>query len=294
MLCALPAYSVPSQFVYLAMAEMENFTIVEHTIASAYIREYAYATVRDQEGTLQLHVKQYIPRATKEHAVNAITIIAFGALGMPKELYEPLWDELYRQSTSSGKFSIVSIWIADPANTGISSILNEGKLGDDPSWIDHCRDIFLMINQFQAKMHRPLIGLAHSAGGVILSHLALFHPRLFTSVILMDPYLTPIPPPNLRINPIFRRYTVNRPNSWSSREVAEAELQEWPIYHGWDPRCLNVSFYTGCAESEKIRMTCLSGLLQAVRRKSTLWRALHMQRNNRTAFRLSIQPRVQT
>ncbi|KAH8705369.1 hypothetical protein BGW36DRAFT_353778 [Talaromyces proteolyticus] len=161
------------------MTEMESFTFVQHTITSSYIREYTYATVQDQGDTLQLHVKQYIPRVIKQDAANAITIIAFGALGMPKELYEPLWEELYRQSTFSSKFSIDSIWIADLVNTGISATLNEEKLGDGPSWIEDSRDMFLLINLFRNQMRRPLIGLAHSAGGVILSHLDFFHPRLF-------------------------------------------------------------------------------------------------------------------
>ena len=47
-----------------------------------------------------------------------------------QELYEPLWDEIYQRSKSSG-FSIRSIWISDVAQQGYSSILNEDKLGND-------------------------------------------------------------------------------------------------------------------------------------------------------------------
>jgi hypothetical protein len=47
-----------------------------------------------------------------------------------KELYEPLWDELLKLSKSAG-FRIRSIWIADVAQQGRSSVLNEEKLGND-------------------------------------------------------------------------------------------------------------------------------------------------------------------
>lgn len=45
-------------------------------------------------------------------------------------MYEPLWEDIYRRSKSSG-FRIRSIWIADVAHQGASGILNEHLLGDD-------------------------------------------------------------------------------------------------------------------------------------------------------------------
>ena len=48
----------------------------------------------------------------------------------PKELYEPLWDELLQRSQKLG-FKIRSIWIADVVHQGHSSVLNEDKLGND-------------------------------------------------------------------------------------------------------------------------------------------------------------------
>ena len=51
-------------------------------------------------------------------------------LSYVKELYEPLWDELYLKSRKAG-FKIGSIWIADVAHQGRSSVLNEDMLGND-------------------------------------------------------------------------------------------------------------------------------------------------------------------
>lgn len=47
-----------------------------------------------------------------------------------QELYEPLWEELYQRLNAAG-LAVRSIWIADAAHQGMSSVLNEEKLGDD-------------------------------------------------------------------------------------------------------------------------------------------------------------------
>lgn len=47
-----------------------------------------------------------------------------------QELYEPLWEDIHARSKASG-FRIRSIWIADVAQQGQSSVLNEGLLGND-------------------------------------------------------------------------------------------------------------------------------------------------------------------
>ncbi|OOF94999.1 hypothetical protein ASPCADRAFT_208624 [Aspergillus carbonarius ITEM 5010] len=107
-----------------------NFNVTSHIIPACYIREYAGSTV-DQEDQLHLHVKQYTPLDLPDPVpAGAVTIIAAHAVGFPKELYEPLWDELLMRSKQSN-FHIRGIWIADVATMGLSSVLNEDKLSMD-------------------------------------------------------------------------------------------------------------------------------------------------------------------
>lgn len=123
----------------------EFFSVHVHVIESQHIREYPGAVVENQEEALQLHVKQYVPLDETSILPGAITIIGAHANGFPKvrnfpplsnhsdtvqELYEPLWDEIYRRSKKFN-FSIRSIWIADIAHQGLSSVLNESKLSND-------------------------------------------------------------------------------------------------------------------------------------------------------------------
>jgi alpha-beta hydrolase superfamily lysophospholipase len=105
-----------------------------------------------------------VPRSNPAPQPGDVTIIAATANGFPKELYEPLWDELLSRATSQG-WRIRGIWAADVAWQGESYVLNEKKLGNEPNWHDHARDLLHLINLKRDEMPRPIIGLGHSMGG---------------------------------------------------------------------------------------------------------------------------------
>ncbi|RAH79465.1 hypothetical protein BO86DRAFT_449688 [Aspergillus japonicus CBS 114.51] len=213
----------------------ENFNIIEHVIPGCHIREYPGSTV-NQEDVLQLHIKQYTPKNQAQPVPNdAVTIIAAHGAALPKELYEPLWDEILDQATN---FQIRSIWVADCASMNMSGILNEDKLSTDCSWMDHSRDLFLMINHFREQMPRPIVGVGHSFGGNIMTNLAYLHPRLLTTLLLIDPVIQLTPPAmgfgTDATGPI--NYTLHRQDVWPSREAALRANRA--LTYGWDPRCV--------------------------------------------------------
>lgn len=106
------------------------FTVSEHVLPCQYIREYPGATLYNQEDDLKLHIKQYTPKDDTASQPGAVTFIGAHANGFPKELYEPLWDDLYLSLKKRGQ-PIRSIWIADVAQQGASGRLNEDILGND-------------------------------------------------------------------------------------------------------------------------------------------------------------------
>ncbi len=143
-----------------------------------------------------------------------------------------------KQSKRHG-FRIRSIWIADVAHQGASSVINETKLGNDPGWFDHPRDLTHLINLKRDEMPRPIFGLGHSMGGNNLVNVALFNPRLFTSLILLDPVVQPRTaeisvgknqPPSVARLSTFRRDT------WPSRAEAAKLFIKSPFYKAWDKR----------------------------------------------------------
>jgi hypothetical protein len=106
------------------------FQIAEHIVPCQHIREYARATAK-AEDTLELVVKQYTPLDNLTPQPGDLTIIAAHGSGFPKELYEPLLEEIYHRSRRDKKFRIRSIWFADAAHQGASGIRNENGLGND-------------------------------------------------------------------------------------------------------------------------------------------------------------------
>ena len=216
------------------------YRIRQHVLPGQYIREYSAATAESQEDDLYLHINQYTPvQPVDAHSLN-ITIIGAPANGLTKELFEPLWDDLHQCLSSKG-IGIHGVWIADQVHQGESSVLNEGKLGNDPSWHDHSRDLLHMINHFRHQMPRPLVGIGHSMGGQELTHLALFHPRLFSLLILIDPVIIPAKDSggNASIAQALSKRSAVRRDIWSSRAEAATAFRKNRIYQRWDHRVLD-------------------------------------------------------
>ncbi|KAL1898209.1 hypothetical protein Sste5346_003615 [Sporothrix stenoceras] len=213
------------------------FEIKERVFEGQHIREYPRATAHNQEEILQVCAKQYIPRSNPNPQPGDVTIIAAHANGFVKELYEPLWDDLLALSEKSG-FRIRSIWIADVAWQGQSGLLNEPNLGNDPSWYDHSRDLLQMINTFRREMPRPLVGIGHSFGGSLIANLALMHPRLFSTLVLLDPVLNfQMVGPAFGFTPL--ELSAVRREVWPSRAAAAASFKRSKFYAAWDPRVLD-------------------------------------------------------
>lgn len=108
-----------------------HFIKQHHIIDAAHIREYPLALSTEQHDALKLGVDQFTPRNNPHPQPGDLTIIAAHANGVSKELYEPLWDDLFETSQASGAFKIRSIWIMDVAWQGEGAVLNESKIGTD-------------------------------------------------------------------------------------------------------------------------------------------------------------------
>ncbi|PGH02199.1 hypothetical protein GX51_04773 [Blastomyces parvus] len=222
------------------------FKVIEHTAPCQHIREYPRAIATEQEETLWLSVKQYVPIDNPNPKPGDITIIGAHANGFPKELYEPLWEELLSRAKRHG-FGIRGIWIADVAHQGNSGVLNENVLGNDPSWFDHPRDLLHFINLKRAEMPRPLFGIGHSMGGNNLINLALLHPRLLTSLILMDPVINRLEITHqdhtfhTKTNtiPTTTAASSYRRDIWPSRAAAAESVKKSKFYQPWDQRVLD-------------------------------------------------------
>jgi len=95
-----------------------------------------------------------------------------------------------------------------------------------------------MLNHFRADMKRPLIGVGHSMGGNNLVNLSLMHPRLFTTLVLIDPAIQRMP--SKVGNFLLPKSSTNRRDRWPSRQAAQASYKRSKFYQAWDPRVLDL------------------------------------------------------
>lgn len=91
-----------------------------------------------------------------------------------------------------------------------------------------------MINHF--RMPRPLIGIGHSFGACAITKLSLFHPRLFSSLVLVDPTISLHHPEGVRFYVQPPTMSARRRDVWPSRDAAAAAFRKSPFYQSWDPR----------------------------------------------------------
>ena len=85
-------------------------------------------------------------------------------------------------------------------------------------------------------MPRPIIGVGHSMGGAQLANLALLHPRLFESLILIDPVIQGKVSVIGNVSPAFA--SAKRRDIWPSRAEAAKGFKKSKFYQTWDPRVL--------------------------------------------------------
>ncbi|KAE8412643.1 hypothetical protein BDV36DRAFT_300686 [Aspergillus pseudocaelatus] len=141
-----------------------TFQVIEHKFLGQHIREYPKATTTSQEDPLSIIAKQYVPWDNLDPCPGAISIISAHANGIPKEVYEPLWVEIYQSAKRAG-LQLRGIWIADATHQGASGALNEEKLGNDPptAYIRYrtqhgCNPVDERISHAPQDLPRPLLG----------------------------------------------------------------------------------------------------------------------------------------
>ncbi|KAL4779049.1 toxin biosynthesis protein [Aspergillus varians] len=211
-----------------------KFRVIEHHIPCQSIREY-HRAVKPDSPDLQLAVKQYIPLGNSTASDgDEITIIAGHANGIPKECYEPLWENLLALTS----VKIKAIWIADCSHQGASGVLNEHVLGDDPNWFDHSRDLLFMVNHFRDLIKPPVVGIAHSFSCSQFVHLSMMHPRLFQTLVFVEPMIQ-VESPSKPGGPSPALWTSSRPELWPSLQDAEKYIRGSAFWRTWDPKAVD-------------------------------------------------------
>jgi pimeloyl-ACP methyl ester carboxylesterase len=97
-------------------------------------------------------------------------------------------------------------------------------------------------------MPRPMIGIGHSMGAAQITGLSILHPRLFETIILIDPVIQNFEKIVPNGNMIPAHLSAARRDRWPNRKAAEQSFKKSKFYKTWDPRVLDLWVQWGLRE----------------------------------------------
>ncbi|KAF9513559.1 hypothetical protein BS47DRAFT_1344191, partial [Hydnum rufescens UP504] len=197
---------------------------------------------------------------------DGLTLVVTHAVGFPKE--------------ASGTVRVNEIWAYENPNHGDSAIINAGKFGVLSAWEDKSRDVlhFLLhylpvdpVSSADLPLHLPrlpdavaearrqrgfvgertLVGLAHSAGASALIRAAIWEPKLFHSLIALEPIVVMNGKSTLPVYDSWITGALGRRAKWSSRTEAYNSYKASPSFSYWDPTVLETFIKYGIMEDDE-------------------------------------------
>ncbi|KAG2064661.1 alpha/beta-hydrolase [Suillus decipiens] len=184
----------------------------------------------------------------------AITLILLHSTSFHKETWQPTLECIFQCSSAYSRnlsklLKIKCAWAIDCPNHGVSAALNDDALRQAPFYRNFgCRKYADAVHRFMSAgpMLRPtfdfrsqrLVGIGHSLGGVAITILQNLEPAFkFSSIILVEPMLSPNAKAVEPLRRILVKNAYERRDVWPSRECAYQELKP---RRRWDPRVLDL------------------------------------------------------
>ncbi|KAH7337714.1 Alpha/beta hydrolase family-domain-containing protein [Rhizoctonia solani] len=265
----------------LADAQLDELKKFREAVASGEMSHV-------NDATMWTVVNRYAPERPRKGGSNpAVTVVLTHGTGFHKEIWETTLR--YLLSTPQGQASVDEIWSLDAANHGDSALLNKDNLGAIFEWSDHARDILNFLVNFlpdgneheqiehlsqvpeqnaqRRRQHgftsRTIVGIGHSFGGCTVARAALDSPKLFSSLILVDPIIYPSYAIRYSNSDPLAQGALMRREHWPNRETAKSSFLKSPFFRVWHPDVLADHVKYGIAEGEGVRLKC-SGFQEAV------------------------------
>ncbi|KAJ3564589.1 hypothetical protein NP233_g8198 [Leucocoprinus birnbaumii] len=226
---------------------------------------------------LWICLNRYVRKGAKG---TGLTLFLAHATGFPKEIWEPTIQSMLNSPSSE---LIDEIWVWEAVQHGDSALLNRDSLGMWFDWADNGRDILNFLHYFipatltdsplpthlrrviprrhiidrfmGSKIEHSLELDIHMVAALRETFAALENPKLFSSLILIDPVI--IKPYDLEEHAHADSRTNNliygalsRREEWLSREDALTGFKKNPFFNVWDPKALEVYINHGLYETK--------------------------------------------
>ncbi|KAI6002048.1 Alpha/Beta hydrolase protein [Pisolithus albus] len=207
-------------------------------------------------------VNRYV-RTCKRNTVNTgLTLFLAHANGFPKEI----WETMIRSLLDSPAAPLVDeVWSWEAVQHGDAALINAENLSGIFDWQDSARDIanFLLyylpdkvtpaplptqltripqaasdVRKEHGYPQRKIVVVGHSFGGTTSIQAALNFPKLFSSLIVVDPVV--VNHGSHDFGPELVRGALVRRDTWPSREEALHLFKQRPFFASWHPDVLRL------------------------------------------------------
>ncbi|KAL0946123.1 hypothetical protein HGRIS_012388 [Hohenbuehelia grisea] len=236
-----------------------------------------------------------VNRYTRKDAKNkgrCLTLFFTHGIGLHKETWEPTASHLLSLPETRG---IEEIWSWEAVHHGDAARINRHKLSAIYDWRDNARDVAVFLSCYLPSLissaalplhldpvhpletagrlergyqERTLVAIGHSYGGCSIALAAQSYPRLFSSLILVDPVI---------VKPLYyeehqdphRESTaliaLMRRSSWPNRVAAKQLMAQNPMFQAWDAAVLDAFIEHGLFSERDGRLALkMPGLQEAL------------------------------
>jgi pimeloyl-ACP methyl ester carboxylesterase len=220
----------------------------------------------------KLIAKRYIPTKQVEKSEQGITLLTLTGMGVPKEMFEPMLEDLLPRLRKSG-VKVEEIWAIDMPLSGQTAKVNSvGYLYANEK--DIVRDLLLFLTaylpihpgeelpknleprkptgQAQQPTRRNLHIFAHSLGAQAAILASVHAPNIFSSLIVVDPAMIPAGKINEAMAKLPKEiFCLGLKESFPDRKAVETALRENKRTRNWDSRAIKAFTQHGVVPNEK-------------------------------------------
>ncbi|KAF9518485.1 hypothetical protein BS47DRAFT_1338154, partial [Hydnum rufescens UP504] len=201
---------------------------------------------------------------------DGLTLVVTHAVGFPKEIWEPAYAKIVEQTEllelsgaiiNAGKFGVLSAW-EDKSRDVLHFLLHYLPVdpvssADLPLHLPRLPDAVAEARRQRGFVgERTLVGLAHSAGASALIRAAIWEPKLFHSLIALEPIVVMNGKSTLPVYDSWITGALGRRAKWSSRTEAYNSYKASPSFSYWDPTVLETFIKYGIMEDDERARRC--------------------------------------
>ncbi|KLO93692.1 uncharacterized protein LW94_9449 [Fusarium fujikuroi] len=219
----------------------------------------------------KLVAKRYIPTNHVNKSEQGITLLTLTGMGVPKEMFEPMLEDLLPRLRKSG-VKVEEIWAVDMPLSGQTAKANSvGYLYANEK--DIVRDLLLFLTaylpvqpggelprhleprkpsvQAQQPTRRNLHVFAHSLGAQAAILASVHAPNIFSSLMVVDPAMIPAGKINDAMTKLPKEiFCLGLKQNFPDRNAVENALRETKRTKNWDERAIRMFTQHGVVPNE--------------------------------------------